>query len=71
MKLLLVVDEPADYEKWKKSQKPLLTENPDLLGKVPDNLKAKAQKYTEPVSAEVTPEVVATNVLGNSSKVLK
>lgn len=73
MKLLLVVDEPADYEKWKKSQKPLLTENPDLLVKVPDNLKAKAQKYTntEPVAVEVTPEVVATNVLGNSSKVLK
>jgi cytochrome c oxidase subunit 2 len=73
MKLLLVVDEPADYEKWKKSQKPLLTENPDLLSKVPDNLKAKAQKYTntEPVQIEVTPEVVASNVLGNSSKVLK
>ena len=45
MKILLVVDEPADYEKWKKSQKPMLTENPDLLSKVPDNLKAKAQKY--------------------------
>jgi cytochrome c oxidase subunit 2 len=73
MKLLLVVDEPADYEKWKKSQKPLLTENPDLLNKVPDNLKAKAQKYTstEPVAAEATPEVVASSVLGNSSKVLK
>jgi cytochrome c oxidase subunit 2 len=73
MKLLLVVDEPADYEKWKKSQKPLLTENPDLLNKVPDNLKAKAQKYVavdEP-AVEAVPEVVASRVLGNSSKVLK
>lgn len=73
MKLLLVVDEPADYEKWKKSQKPLLTENPDLLNKVPDNLKAKAQKYvaSEEPAVEVVPEVVASGVLGNSSKVLK
>lgn len=73
MKLLLVVDEPADYDKWKKSQKPLLTENPDLLNKVPENLKAKAQKYVavdEP-AVEVVPEVVASRVLGNSSKVLK
>ncbi len=73
MKLLLVVDEPADYEKWKKSQKPLLTENPDLLNKVPDNLKAKAQKYvaSDEPALEVVPEVVASRVLGNSSKVLK
>ena len=73
MKLLLVVDEPVDYEKWKKSQKPLLTENPDLLNKVPDNLKAKAQKYvaSDEPAVEVVPEVVASRVLGNSSKVLK
>lgn len=73
MKLLLVVDEPADYEKWKKSQKPLLTENPDLMNKVPDNLKARAQKYVagEEAAAETAAEVVASNVIGNSSKVLK
>lgn len=73
MKLLLVVDEPADYEKWKKSQKPLLTENPDLLTKVPDNLKAKAQKYvaSDEPAIEAASEVVASSVLGNSSKVLK
>lgn len=72
MKLLLVVDEPADYEKWKKSQKPLLTENPDLLNKVPDNLKAKAQKYVASETPAVEPalEVVASNI-GNSNKVLK
>ena len=47
MKLLLVVDEPAEYEKWKKEQKPFLTLNPDFISAVPDNLKAKAMKYVE------------------------
>jgi|GWRWMinimDraft_12_1066020.scaffolds.fasta_scaffold00046_2 cytochrome c oxidase subunit 2 len=71
MKMLLVVDEPADYEKWKKNQKPLLTENAALLDKVPANLKAKALKYIaqEPAPvAEVkedTTKVVASRVIGN------
>ncbi len=54
MKLLLVVDEPADYEKWKKEQQPFLTQNPDFINKVPENLKAKALKYVE---VEPTEEV--------------
>lgn len=45
MKMLLVVDEPADYEKWKKEQVPFLTQNPGFIDKVPDNLKARAMKY--------------------------
>ncbi len=45
MKLILVVDEPADYEKWKKEQKTLLATNPKYLDLVPTNLKAKALKY--------------------------
>jgi cytochrome c oxidase subunit 2 len=45
MRLILVVDEPADYEKWKKEQKSLLASNPDFLEKVPASLKAKAMKY--------------------------
>ncbi|CAH0997010.1 hypothetical protein EMA8858_03147 [Emticicia aquatica] len=45
MKLILVVDEPADYEKWKKEQKSLLASKPEFLDKVPANLKAKALKY--------------------------
>ncbi len=47
MKLQLVVDEPADYEKWKKEQKPFLSVNPALFDKIPDNLKAKALKYVQ------------------------
>lgn len=45
MKLILVVDEPADYEKWKKEQKSLLATKPEFLEKVPASLKAKAMKY--------------------------
>jgi cytochrome c oxidase subunit II len=54
MKILLVVDEPEDYAKWKASQKSLLAENPDLMNKVPDNMKARAAKYlpiAEPAAA--------------------
>ncbi|PLK45817.1 cytochrome c oxidase subunit II [Emticicia sp. TH156] len=46
MKLNLIVDEQADYEKWKKEQKPLLSVKPEFIDKVPANLKAKALKYT-------------------------
>ena len=42
MRLLVVVDEPEDYEKWKESQKPWLAKNPEYLSKVPDNLRELA-----------------------------
>lgn len=54
MKLLLVVDEPAEYEKWKKEQKSFLSMNPDFIEKVPENLKARAKKYTEQPSEEIS-----------------
>jgi cytochrome c oxidase subunit 2 len=59
MKLILVVDEPAEYEKWKKEQKSLLASNPDFLEKVPTSLKAKAMKYfpTEAASDTTTASV--------------
>lgn len=47
MKLLLVVDEPEEYEKWKKEQKTFLSMNPAYIKDVPENLKAKALKYIE------------------------
>jgi len=47
MRLVLKVDEPENYEKWKREQKTILTLNPDLLVKVPEKLKAKALKYIE------------------------
>ncbi|MCR9062460.1 MAG: cytochrome c oxidase subunit II [Cytophagales bacterium] len=63
MKLILVVDEPEDYEAWKKEQTPFLTQNPGFIEKVPANLKARALKYTQgeeevALVTEVTEEVV-------------
>jgi cytochrome c oxidase subunit II len=70
-KLKLVVDDEATYQKWKASQKTMLAENPDLMSKVPDNMKARAMKYL-PV-AEAVPAVVASvsGDAGTTSKVLK
>jgi cytochrome c oxidase subunit 2 len=42
MRLLIVVDEPADYEKWKKEQKTWLSNNPEYLTQVPENLRELA-----------------------------
>jgi cytochrome c oxidase subunit 2 len=63
MRLILVVDEPADYEKWKKEQKSLLASKPEFLEKVPASLKAKAMKYfpTE-VTSDSTTASVGTSI---------
>jgi len=42
MRLLMVVDEPAEYEAWKKSQETWLNQNPSYLSKVPENLQEVA-----------------------------
>jgi cytochrome c oxidase subunit 2 len=42
MRLLVIVDEPEEYEKWKAEQKPWLSKNPEYMAKVPDNLKELA-----------------------------
>ncbi len=42
MRLLVVVDEPAEYEKWKAEQEPWLSKNPEYMTKVPENLKELA-----------------------------
>ncbi|MGL4630177.1 MAG: cytochrome c oxidase subunit II [Leadbetterella sp.] len=72
MKLLLVVDEPEEYAKWKASQKTILAENPDLMAKVPDNLKPKAMRYL-PAAAPAAPVDSASAMVsgGGSSKVYK
>ena len=59
MKLILVVDEPAEYEKWKKEQKTLLASKPEFLEKVPASLKAKAMKYF-PTEVAVPDSTTAT-----------
>jgi cytochrome c oxidase subunit 2 len=47
MRLLVVVDEPEDYEAWKAEQKSWLSKNPEYLAKVPANLKELAMIKSE------------------------
>lgn len=51
MKMLLVVEEEEDYQKWLASQQPFLKTYPEYIDKIPANLRAKAAKY---VGAEET-----------------
>ena len=53
MRLLVVVDEPEDYEKWKSEQKSWLSKNPEYLANVPDNLKELAMIKSEIESTTV------------------
>lgn len=59
MRMVLVVDEPEDYAKWKAQQKPVLTLNPDLLANVPEKLKAKAQRFIEVEEATAPADTTA------------
>lgn len=42
MRLLVVVEEPEVYEKWKSEQESWLSRNPEYMAQVPDNLKELA-----------------------------
>lgn len=57
MAITVFVDEPEDYKAWCLQQKPFLAQNPDYLAKVPEKLKAKAQKY---IPAEAPAEADST-----------
>lgn len=63
MAITVFVDEPADFEKWTKEQKPFLTLNPGYLEKVPANLKSKASKYlpVEEAASDSTSTTVSMN----------
>lgn len=43
MRMLIVVDEPEDYAKWKSDQTPWLKQNESYLAKVPENLREVAK----------------------------
>jgi cytochrome c oxidase subunit II len=49
MRLKLVVESQAEYDRWKAQQKPLLAtileNDPGFLTKIPENIRAKAMKY--------------------------
>ena len=42
MRMLVVVEEPEVYEKWKSEQEPWLSKNQDYLAKVPEDLRELA-----------------------------
>ena len=42
MRLIVVVDTPEEYARWKADQKPWLSSNPDYMAQVPANLKELA-----------------------------
>jgi cytochrome c oxidase subunit 2 len=46
MRMIVVVDEPEEYAKWKAEQEPWLTKNPDYLAQVPDGLRELAMLKT-------------------------
>lgn len=72
MKLKLVVDEEADFVKWKKDQKPFLTQNPSFIEKVPAALKAKAMKYLPVEETETAASTSdSTSAVGSASAMLK
>lgn len=66
MKINMVVEEEADFNKWLAEQKPWFTQtiaaNPDYLKKVPESLRAKAMKYVESAPADSTTVAVPTGV---------
>ncbi len=47
MRLLVIVEEPEEYEQWKAEQKSWLSRNPEYLSKVPENLKELAMIKSE------------------------
>lgn len=46
MKIIVVVEEPEEYEKWYAEQESWLSKHPEYLAKVPDNLKELAMAKT-------------------------
>ena len=42
MRLIVVVDEPAEYEQWKSEQGSFLSKNPDYISKIPEEMRELA-----------------------------
>ena len=54
MRMLIVVDEPAEYEKWKREQASWLSKNPDYLSRIPEELRDLAM-----ISAGIEKETIS------------
>lgn len=56
MRLIVIVDEPAEYEKWKSEQESWLKQNPDYMKYVPEKYREMAN-----IKAGISPVGVAVN----------
>ncbi len=71
MRLRLIVEDEYSFKKWMAEQKPFLTEHPELISKVPDNLKAKAAKYIPAVEAPADSTVAQVQTVGIGTASIK
>ena len=55
MRMVIVVDEPEDYQEWKKNQKTWLSKNPEYMTQVPEELKEVAL-LSSGINEEVLPK---------------
>jgi cytochrome c oxidase subunit 2 len=61
MRLLVIVEEPEAYEKWKASQESWLKQNPDYLKRVPAELREVAMINAGiPMETKVSDQAAAT-----------
>lgn len=60
MKYLIVVDEPEDYEKWKKEQQAWLKLNPDYLKQVPEDLREAAMIAAGIETTDISSDLLVT-----------
>jgi cytochrome c oxidase subunit II len=72
MRLILVVEDQASYDRWKAQQKPLLSQilenDPKFISKIPENLRAKAMKYAPaPAAPDSTTAVEGTTAATSGS----
>lgn len=67
MRLLVIVEEPEAYEKWKAAQEPWLKQNPDYLKRVPAELKEVALiKAGLPLEGSVVDQAAVTPAVNSS-----
>ncbi|MFN3841541.1 MAG: cytochrome c oxidase subunit II [Cyclobacteriaceae bacterium] len=67
MRMLVVVDTPEDFEKWKSGQETWLKQNPNYMDKVPANLKESAMIKAGIQMDKVSVETKATFSAGGGS----
>lgn len=63
MKVLVVVDEPEDYEKWKAGQQGFLAKNPDYISQVPEANMSYAKTFL-PAEKQDSSATASTPAMG-------